>query len=612
MIGALFAAWLAASPAVAAETPLLRPSHERALVKALGLDSVADLPTYTLDLSLSDTEGRYAGRGTLRWTNTTGVPQLRLPLLLHPNAPAELGAPESGGLSLTSVAVVDGPQGFFSPTRPTLATVDFTEAVRPGESVTLELAFHGSLRQLDASANDLWSQAMDSLGSMGSPVGGGDYGLLAQGDGLVTAASAVPMVAPFRDGVPVVDEPSGIGDLAWNDPVNFEVRVASPKGLRVVTNLADGETTALDGQTQVISAAGAGVRDLVLVASRDWHVREATVGDVTVRSWSLQQDREAADEVLSDAAGSLAFFAEHYGSYPFTELDVAEATLVGGAGGVEFSGMVLVAGFLYREPDATSDPFAMLGGMGMGVEGSSMDMGSSLAEQRQFVVAHELAHQWSPGLVGTDARTSPVVDEPLAQYLAGRYVQSLVGDRVGAEIRDRNVLLNYAAYRAMGGLDGAADRPTDTFRTTAEYAGLVYGKAPYLYVALEEELGRARLDKALKGAIDRCSWSVVGGDDWLEALQRSGARGAVAAGRRWWSEGWGDQDLGIDAEGWKLFELVLGPELAGSMRELLAITGLTPRDLFAMMGMSLEGAAPAVPGATGPSPEEMLELLGGN
>ncbi len=583
------------------------------MVQALGLESVADLPTYSLDLSLSDTEGRYAGRGTLRWTNRTGLPQDRLPLLLHPNAPAELGAPESGGLTLTRVEVLEGPPGFLTPSRPTLSTLTFDQPVAPGESVTLRLEFHGSLRQLDASANDMWTQAMDSLDSMGSPVGGSDYGLLAQGDGLVTAASAVPMVAPFRDGQPITDEPSGIGDLAWNDPVTFEVRVASPTGLRVVTNLADGETVALDASTQVITAAGTGVRDLVLVASRDWHVREATVDGVTVRSWGLSQDREATDDVLGDAAGSLAFFQEHYGDYPFTELDVAEATLVGGAGGVEFSGMVLVAGFLYRQPDASSDPFAMLGGMGLGMGSTGLDMGASLNEQRQFVVAHELAHQWSPGLVGTDARTSPVVDEPLAQYLAGRYVTSLVGEELGAEIRDRNVLLNYVAYRTMGGKDGAADRPTDTFRSTMEYAGLVYGKAPYFYVALEEQLGRPKLDRALRGAIARSSWTVTSGDAWLQALQKSGARGAVATGRRWWREAWGDEDLKVDDEGWLLFELVLGPEVAGSMKELLAVTGLTPRELFAMMGMGLDGGTTPPPQQLpGVSPEDMLELLGGN
>lgn len=596
----------ALTPALA-DTPLLRPATEREMVRALGLDSVEALPTYTLDLSLSDAEGRYAGRGTLRWTNTTGAAQDRLPLLLHPNAPTELGAPESGGLTLSEVTVVDGPAGTLETVRPTLAQVVFERPVAPGEVVTLQLTFHGSLRQLDASANDMWSQAMDSLGSLGSPVGSSDYGLLAQGDGLVTAASAVPLVAPFRDGRPITDPPTGVGDLAWNDPVSFHVRVVTPTGLRVVTNLADGATTALDGATQVLPAAGAGVRDLVLIASRDWHMAEATVGDVTVRSWGLARDAAAVDDVLGDAAGSLAFFQDHYGDYPFTELDVAEASLVGGAGGIEFSGMVLIAGFLYREPDPASDPLAMMGGLGL--PGGTADAGLDLNTQRQFVVAHELAHQWSPGLVGTDAQRSPVVDEPLAQYLAGRYAQSLVGDARGALIRDQNVLLNYVAYRALGGRDGAADRPTETFRSAAEYAGLVYGKAPYLYVALEEELGRARLDKAIAGAIARSAWTIVSGDDWLQALQRSGARGAEAAGQHWWSEAWGDGDLGVDDEGWKLFELVLGPEASAQFRELMALTGLTPRDLFAMLGMSLDPGAATLPG--GPGADDMLERLGG-
>jgi hypothetical protein len=603
----LLTALLFASGPVLAKTPLLKPAHERAMLKTLGLKSVDDLPTYSLDLSLSDTDGRFAGRGTLRWTNTTGAPQDVLPFLLHPNAPAELGAPQAGALEFTQVKVVQGPPGFLTPIRPTLAEVQFERPIAPGEVVVLELVFSGSLRQLDASANDMWAQAMDSMGSMGSPVGGSDYGLLAQGDGLVTVASAVPLVAPFRDGKPLIDEPSGIGDLAWNDPLTFEVRIVTPVGLQVVTNLADGETRALDGQTQVLTAAGAGVHDLVLVASRDWAMKEATVDGITVRSWSLARDQVAGEQVLGDAAGSLAFFQDRYGSYPFTELDVAEASLVGGAGGVEFSAMVLIAGFLYKEPNAATDPLAMLGAMGLD---GGLDMGADLGEQRQFVVAHEVAHQWSPGLVGTDVRRSPVVDEPLAQYLAGRFVQSLIGDEKGAAVRDRNVMLNYVAMRTLGGRDGAADRPTDTFRSTVEYAGLVYGKAPYLYVALEKDLGQDRLDKAIRGAIDRLSWTVVTGDEWLQALQKSGARGAVPAGRRWWNEAWGDADLGVDDEGWLLFELALGPAVAAQFKELMSLTGLTPRDIFAMLGMSLDPGAGPFP--QGPSPEDMLDLLGGN
>ena len=48
----------------------------------------------------------------------------------------------------------------------------------------------------------------------------------------------------------------------------------------------------------------------------------------------------------------LRFFSKTYGAYPFTELDVVEATLVGGAG-VEFSGMVLMAGFSTETREAS-------------------------------------------------------------------------------------------------------------------------------------------------------------------------------------------------------------------------------------------------------------------
>ena len=83
--------WLALLPLAAlAQTPgteLLRAGQQEALVKALGLASVDELPTYALDLSLSDSEGRYSGRSTLTWTNRTGKPVAQP---LHPGDDRDL------------------------------------------------------------------------------------------------------------------------------------------------------------------------------------------------------------------------------------------------------------------------------------------------------------------------------------------------------------------------------------------------------------------------------------------------------------------------------------------------------------------------------------------
>ena len=552
---------------------------------------LVDLPHYDLDLSISDVANRYEGRGRITWTNTTGGPVSTLPLLLHPNGPDELGAATTASLELRR-AEAEG--ATLRRVRPTLAELDFASPIPPEGRVAIEVEFGGTLKLLKRSSNDVWAQA--SAGMAQGSIEAADYGLLGQGDGLLTAASAYPMVAPWRDGAFQTPPPSGIGDLAWNHPLAFDVRVVTPTGLRVVTNLVDSEAH-VEGDAQVVEGVGVGVRDLVVLASRDFVVFEQQVGATTVRSWGLAQDREATEGALADAVLSLEVLGEELVPYPFTELDVVEATLTGGAGGVEFSSLILVAGFLYRDPSTSQDPtyqmLQQMGGMGMGMP----DMTTVVAGQRRFVVAHEVAHQWFPGLVGSDAHDQPALDEPLAQYLAGRVL--------GREAMDQSVKANFAMWRLMDGNDAAAARPTSSFASTLEYGALVYGKAPYLYVELEDD----GLGPALQAATREHAWGLADTEDWLASLERHGCAGAQEQGRRWWKEAWGDEDFGLDPEGYVALRLLLGEEMADGLMEGMKFLGMSPKDLFRMMGAgSAPAQAPVVPGHQ-PTPEEMLELL---
>jgi len=574
---------------------LLRPGVVQDLERVAAVD---DLPHYVLDLSISDSLGTYRGRGTLTWTNTTGQVVSTLPLLLHPNGPGETGASSRASLSLDSVV-----GGTTVARRPSLVEVTLDAPLSPGESTTLELAFGGELQLLRADANDLWAQAGLGAGGLTEST---DYGLLGEGDGLLTAASAYPMVAPWTGSGFATDAPTGIGDLAWGQPMHFDVQIVTPEGLRPVTNLVDGAPERV-GQGSVTRASGSGVRDLVIVASRDWSVVERQVRGVTVRSWSLARDAEVGREVLDEAEQALASLDRRLVPYPYTELDVVEATLAGGAGGVEFSGLVLIAGFFYTDPSQSQSPMAammrQLGGSG------SLDMSAFLEDQRAFVVAHEVAHQWSPGLVGTDSAHAPLVDEALAQYLAGTVMEEVRGEAAGRALSDKSVALNYAAFRLLGGADGPAARPVSAYASPLEYAALVYGKAPYLYRALEDQHGRAAVDRALKHSFESLAWREADVATWLGLLEVHGLPGAEALGQRWLHEAHGDEDLGIDPEGWRALELMVGQEMAEGLRPMLSMMGMTPAMLFGGLGGGVPAQLPMTPG-TVPTPEELLELLG--
>jgi aminopeptidase N len=245
----------------------------------------------------------------------------------------------------------------------------------------------------------------------------------------------------------------------------------------------------------------------------------------------------------------------------------------------------------------------------LGIGGISPQLTDMLVGQRRFVVAHEVAHQWVPGLVGSDSQTSAIVDEPLAQYLAGRVSERLLGPAEGRDERDANVLLNYALYRLLGGVDGPAERPTGSFASTLEYGALVYGKAPFLYADLEERHGRAALDRALRRAVDAHAWRLVDPDGWVAALERGGLGEARPLARRWWREAHGDEDLGVDEDGEVAVRLMFGEDLAAQLDQGLAMTGLSFGQLLRMMMGGQPTSAPYQPGM--PSPEEMLRLLEG-
>lgn len=583
----------------------------------------ARLTTYRIDQAIDDVSGTFAARMTLTFENPTGAPLDRVPILLHPNAPRELGHADAGSLELTTVTGEDGAAFVVEKKRPTLAIVS-VPPIAAGARFTMKLEYTGKLRQLPTNANDPFAQAMSAMGSM-SGSGASDYGLLATGDGILTFACAYPVLAPFRAGAFDTSPPAKLGDLAYNAVARFEVRTLVPMGVGLVTNLVDAAPREVSSGTTLVESAGSFVRDFVLVAGRDLERQSAKVGDVTVKSVSRKRDADGGKRALAMATSALASYERRFGPYPYRELDVAEASIVGGAGGVEFSGMVLVAGMLYRSPDDSQSPLATLmklwgsigGGLGtMETDAPAPTAGGApatdpeavLGSVLEFTVAHEVAHQWFAGLVGNDSHENPSLDEPAAQYLAGLAIEDLRGPEAAARAMDANVKMNYALYRLLGGVDRPVLRSTSSFRSGIEYAALVYGKAPYAYVAMRKRYGDEKLHAAMRRAIDAHRFEIVEPAAWIDALASDLGPDVRPTFARWFGEAHGDADLGVDGDGEFVVNTMFPPEVASSLRDATATLGMKPGELVRMVfGGALGDDAPTGPGF---DPTEVLGKLG--
>jgi hypothetical protein len=294
------------------------------------------------------------------------------------------------------------------------------------------------------------------------------------------------------------------------------------------------------------------------------------VSDVKVTSHFRPTERAAGERVLDVAAAALNDYERRFGVYPYADLDVAEAAIVGGAGGVEFSGLVTIASMFYRPVDvggggakSGGDALSgMLGGLGGGAAMSAMT--DSMIE---FVVAHEVAHQYWHGLVGSDSREHPFVDEALAQYSALVYLE----DRYGKERADRdgalNVAANYQMMRVLGTPDAPVDQPVEAFGGTVAYAGIVYGKAPYYYAALRRTLGDDVFFAGLRAYVQKYGFRVAPAAALASALAPGDPRIAKLS-THWLKETHGDEDLG-QADLAKMLGAMLGPDGAKDLGPLL-------------------------------------------
>ncbi len=91
-----------------------------------------------------------------------------------------------------------------------------------------------------------------------------------------------------------------------------------------------GRTVANDRQRLEVGAAA--VRDFCVMSGATLRTATRRVGEVDVRSHYLPDDQAAGERVLDVAAAALEDYERRFGPYPYVDLDMVEAPLVGARG----------------------------------------------------------------------------------------------------------------------------------------------------------------------------------------------------------------------------------------------------------------------------------------
>jgi len=564
------AAWYDASPLLVS----MREPERVGLERAAGVARLEDLPLYDLNVYIDPDAGLFDLTEELWFTNREPEALREIHLRIYGNAEPEPGKPApppvvtmSSGHCVAVSCTVTSPS-------PSLLVVTPSQPVSPGGRLRIRLVLGGALPRRNPEDTGLIAQSLGSLGALAGTTGQVDYGLLSLCGGFVSLGNFYAVVARRRQGSWEKPEAEAFGDSGPDELSNVRARVNVPGLVRVVSPGVCVKDVLLPREQgraarRRYDIGGAAVRNFALFASEGLRTITQRDGDITLRSTFREGNDERGARALDVARHALHIFEKRFGRYPWSDLDVVEAPLVGGAGGVEFTGLIAIAGMLYR-PFESSDPIMrLLPALGVDITGQ---VSALLDSTLEFTTAHEVAHQWWYGLVGTDSRLHPFVDESLAQYSTIVYLEDRYGQDRARRDADANVRMNYVAMRMLGQDDAPVDRPVSSFRTPLAYAGLIYGKGPYLYRELRKALGDEKFFAALRSYVSRYRFRIAPGRGPVDEL----AAGADASrvrmlARRWLDERHGDTDLGpIDMT--SMLTSVLGPDaarIAPAMEELL-------------------------------------------
>ena len=461
------------------------------------------LSAYQVEAELTPADdGRLAtieGALRLAFVNATDGPVTELPFRLYPNN-AEYG---DGDLSVEDITVDGAPVEGELDVDDTLLTVPLEDELAVDDGVTVELSFTTTLPTDPRRSYGMFQYDSDS----------NTYSL----------AHWLPLLAGWTeaDGWKT-GELSENGDPVFTNTATFDVTLTAPSDLTVVTSgISVGEESTGDITTRSFLSGPS--RDFVMAASEDFTVVSTEVDGTVVNSYALPGLERGSEDVLVYTAQSLVVFNELLGPYPYEEIDMVAVPLGNGAAGVEFPGIMYVGADYY----------------------SSTDPPGSVPGFLEFVVAHEVGHQWFYAVVGNDQYEHAYIDEGLVSYLTAAYFGEQYGEETGLQQVDVSLKLPYFSVLFQGG-DAIVAQPTDDFRNNTEYGAIVYGKGALAFYELRQLIGDEAFFRALRAYYEEFAYGVATPEDLQAAFEAASGEDLDEFWRHWFLAAEGDQDYDTD------------------------------------------------------------------
>lgn len=290
--------------------------------------------------------------------------------------------------------------------------------------------------------------------------------------------NVLPILSVYENGAWRQDSYTPVGDPFYSECANFSLSLYLPKGYMPVCSVPLEEK-----ENGLWQGNGLAIRDVGLCVSPGYKKAAAITGNTKVMAYA--RDEKSAQAALSYATKALETYEALYGAYPYPLYSVCSASFAPGA--MEYPCMAVVDETYFAQ---------------------------NQWDTLELIIAHETAHQWFYGLVGSDSVNQPWQDEALCEYALLRYVQKQYGTSAFNNLR------YYRADAPMmeripGGLTPAT--PIDYFSSLADYKTIVYGRGASLLLALDMFVPGG-MDAFLKSYAAEYAFGIAGRKDFEASL----------------------------------------------------------------------------------------------
>lgn len=249
------------------------------------------------------------------------------------------------------------------------------------------------------------------------------------------------------------------------------------------------------------------VHDFAWFADKRFHVLKGKVylpySGSSIDSWAFFTNNEPqlwskALEYINDAT---AFYSELHGDYPYNHVTAVDGTISAG-GGMEYPNITIIG--------ESHDAFTL-----------------------ETTIMHEVGHNWYYGILGSNEREFPFMDEGLNSFYEMRYIRNKYPERkltslIGRDSTFKFFGLNTFKHKAQYEFSYllAARKNTDQpiltpaqYFTNYNYGAIVYSKSAITFDYLMNYVGKEKFDEAMKFYYEQWKFKHPYPEDLIKTLQ---------------------------------------------------------------------------------------------